>query len=62
MRHKGLMELLKRQHLLWVQRATLNPELHAALVLRLECLQPEHLHLLQEDADEIAALMKKRDA
>jgi hypothetical protein len=52
-----LVRLLKQQHLLWVQRATMDPELHAALVLEPDCLKPEHLQLLEEDAQAVLDLI-----
>lgn len=56
-----LVRLLKQQHLLWIQRATMNHELHAALVMDPDCLEPEHLALLEEDAQAVLDLILGKD-
>ena len=57
-----LIPLLKQQHLLWVQRATMDPELHAALVLDPACLKPAHLRLLEDDAQAVLDLILGKES
>lgn len=60
-RKQQLMHLLKNQHLLWIQRATIDPELHATLTLELVCQRPRHLRILEEDANDILNLLQISD-
>ena len=52
-----LMELLRQQHLLWVQRASTDPELHMTLVLNVDCLPRTQCKLLEDDAQAVLDLI-----
>lgn len=51
------MELLRQQHLLWVQRSSADPELHMTLVLNVDCLPKAQLKLLEDDAQAVLDLI-----
>lgn len=55
-----LLKLLAQHHLLWLQRATMNPELHMALAAGPDCMEPEHYKLLEEEAKAIMEALGKR--
>jgi hypothetical protein len=54
-----LMDLLKKQHLSWIQRATMNPELHMLLVSKLRCMSPEYRKLLALDVRDFLNILEK---
>ncbi len=56
---EALMQLLQAQHLCWIQRSVMNPELHMQLVSPVDCLDRIHREILGADAQSILDLLNK---